>query len=66
MPLQKLPYQKLERLIVDHLSTYEEENTLRGLIITLKNGTRLSTYFSIENKYFDSFISELKHTINKA
>jgi len=28
MPLQKLPYHKLERLIVDHLSTYEEENTL--------------------------------------
>lgn len=45
---------------------YEQENTLRNLIITLKNGTRLSAYFSIENKYFDSFISEFKHTINKA
>ena len=42
---------------------YEQENNLKGLIITLKNGTKLSTYFSLENQYFDPFISELTKAI---
>ena len=51
--------------ILSYEESIDENKSFRELIITLKNGTQLHTFFSVKNNDFSSFVSQLKQYSEK-